>query len=242
MKNDGDASRKGKTMPRLLLIEDDIRQGKMLEEFFGSSGVSLFLCVTGADGIAKLKRDDFDALILDIGLSDMDGFEVCRRVRTFSGIPILMLTARGEETDRIIGLELGADDYLPKPFNPRELLARIKAILRRGRVIDENRESVMKFGGLEISPDERVARLQGGRLDLTGFQFDILHALAKTAGRVMSRDALMDELAGHELDGYDRRIDVHISRIRAKIEHDPKQPERILTVRGVGYVFSRVQK
>ncbi len=228
--------------PHLLLIEDDQRQGKMLEEFLSSSGINLFVCITAADGLAALKKEKFDTLILDIGLPDMDGFDVLRHLRGFSDIPVIMLTARGDETDRIVGLELGADDYLPKPFNPRELLARIKAVLRRGRMGGGSGANILKFGKLEISPDERVARLDDTRIDLTAIQFDILHALAKTAGRVMSRDALMDELGGAGLESYDRRIDVHISRIRAQIEDDPKEPKRILTIRGAGYVFSRVQE
>ncbi len=211
----------------------------MLEDFFDSSGMELHACHTAADGLRELEAGQYDALLLDVMLPDGDGFDICRKVRSLSNIPIIMLTAKGEETDRIVGLEIGADDYLPKPFNPRELLARIRAILRRGR--PEPGDSTQRFGRLEIAPDERAARLDGKVLNLTGYQFDILHTLSRHAGRVMSRDILMDVLKGHELEAFDRSIDVHISRIRAQIEEDPKQPRRILTVRGAGYVFSKVQ-
>ena len=228
-------------MKQLLLIEDDVRQAEMLKTFFAQSGMQLHACHTAGDGVTALKSGEYDALLLDLMLPDGDGFDICREIRGFSNIPIIMLTARGEETDRIVGLELGADDYLPKPFNPRELLARIKAVLRRGRS-DPSAPEVSRFGRLEISLSERLARLDGKQLDLTGYQFDILHALSQHAGRVMSRDALMDALKGHELEAFDRSIDVHISRIRAQIEDNPKQPKRILTIRGTGYVFARAQE
>ena len=227
-------------MKQLLLIEDDVRQAAMLKTFFEEAGIALDACHTAGEGVRTLKNGNYDALLLDVMLPDGDGFDICRTVRSFSDIPIIMLTARGEETDRIVGLEIGADDYLPKPFNPRELLARIRAVLRRGRGPDHATQ--LRFGRLEISPDERIARLDGESLTLTGYQFDILHTLSRHAGRIMSRDALMDALKGHELEAFDRSIDVHISRIRAQIEDDPKQPQRILTVRGAGYVFSKIQE
>jgi len=229
------------TMKSILLIEDDVRQAEMLKTFFAQSGMTLHACHTARDGLVELKRGEYSALLLDLMLPDGDGFDICREIRGFSNIPIIMLTARGEETDRIVGLELGADDYLPKPFNPRELLARIKAVLRRGRR-DDIDENIQRFGRLEITPDERIARLDGELLNLTGYQFDLLHTLSQHAGRVMSRDALMDALKGHELEAFDRSIDVHISRIRAQIEDDPKHPKRILTIRGTGYVFARAQE
>lgn len=228
------------SMKQLLLIEDDTRQAAMLVQFFEGSGMTLHACHTAADGMRTLQGNDFDALLLDVMLPDGDGFEICRQVRGFSDIPIIMLTAKGEETDRIVGLELGADDYLPKPFSPRELLARIKAIFRRGQLKSIAPDS-LRFGRLEISIDERVARLEGEPLNLTAYQFDLLHTLSQHAGRVMSRDALMDAMKGHDLESFDRSIDVHISRIRAQIEDNPKQPRRILTIRGAGYVFAREQ-
>jgi DNA-binding response OmpR family regulator len=172
-------------------------------------------------------------------LPDIDGLEVCRQVRVAAPTPILMLTARGEAMDRIIGLELGADDYLPKPFEPRELLARLRAILRRER--DMRKGDLLLFGRLEIDRGARVARIEGVARTLTGYQFDLLVALAERPGRVMAREALMDLVKGEALEAFDRSIDVHVSRIRASIEDDPKQPRRIITVRGAGYVFARTQ-
>jgi DNA-binding response OmpR family regulator len=158
-----------------------------------------------------------------------------------SEMPILMLTARGEEMDRIVGLELGADDYLPKPFNPRELLARLRAILRRSIRSGAPRTAPLRFGRLEIDRDARMIRLDGVERPLTSYQFELLYVLATNAGRVMSRETLMDRMRGEELEAFDRSIDVHISRLRAAIEDDPKHPRRIITVRGAGYVFARQQ-
>ena len=173
-------------------------------------------------------------------MPDIDGFETLRRIRAGSQVPVLMLTAKGDELDRIVGLEMGADDYLPKPFNPRELLARLKAILRRGGQRDV--ASVLRFGRLEIDPGARTVRLDGEMRALTSYQFDLLVALAEHAGRVLSREQLMDLVKGQELEAFDRSIDVHVSRIRAAIEDDPRQPRRIVTVRGQGYVFARFQE
>jgi DNA-binding response OmpR family regulator len=189
--------------------------------------------------VARLANESFDALVLDLMLPDMDGLEVCRKVRAGSDLPILMLTARGDATDRVVGLELGADDYLPKPFDPRELLARLRAILRRrspGRAAD-----VLRFGRLEIDRGARVVRLEGEERPLTSYQFALLIAFAERPGRVMSRDELMDLVKGEQLEAFDRSIDVHVSRIRAAIEDDPKRPRRIITVRGAGYVFAKSQ-
>jgi DNA-binding response OmpR family regulator len=224
----------------ILMIEDDERLAAMVSDYLGEVGFRVNHHANAEDGLAALKRARFDALILDVMLPDVDGFEVCRRVRAASDIPILMLTARGEATDRVVGLELGADDYLSKPFNPPELLARLKAILRRSQAA-HSRESVLRFGRLEIDRDAYVARIDGRERPLTSYQFALLLAMAKHAGRVMSRDALMDLMKGEPLEAFDRAIDVHISRIRAAIEDDPKRPRRIITVRGVGYVFARSQ-
>ena len=172
-------------------------------------------------------------------LPDMDGLEICRRVRAQADTPILMLTARGDAMDRVVGLEMGADDYLPKPFEPRELLARLRAILRRQR--GGARRDVLRFGTLEIDRAAREVRLGGAVRPLTSYQFALLLALAEHAGRVMSREALMDLVKGEALEAFDRSIDVHISRIRAAIEADPKKPRRVITVRGAGYVFAKAQ-
>ncbi len=226
---------------RLLMIEDDRSLATLVAEYLAAAGMTVTTRATAADGLRTLRQGGFDAVILDVMLPDQDGFEVCRRLRAESDIPILMLTARGEETDRILGLELGADDYLPKPFNPRELLARLRAILRRREAGGGRLSAVLRFGRLEIDRDDRAVRVDGAERQLTSHQFDLLWILASNAGRVMSRDALMDKLKGEDLEAFDRSLDVHVSRIRGVIEDDPKQPRRILTVRGVGYVFAKRQ-
>lgn len=226
---------------RVLMIEDDDSLSSMLYEYLGGYGISLSVAASVREGREQLAAGGFDALLLDVMLPDGDGFDFCREVRAGSDIPILMLTARGEDTDRIVGLELGADDYLPKPFNPRELLARLRAILRRRQTPHSARSRVLRFGRLEIDRDARSVRVDGTPQSLTSHQFELLVALAESAGKVLSREALMDRVRGAELEAFDRSIDVHISRIRAAIESDPKQPRRILTVRGAGYVFARAQ-
>jgi len=226
---------------RILMIDDDTRLSGMVAEYLGTRGLEVVTRPDAASGLEELARGRFDALVLDLMLPDQDGFEVCRRVRAGSSVPILMLTARGDEEDRIVGLELGADDYLPKPFNPRELLARLRAILRRQRPAEAKAGARLRFGRLEIDRDARVARVDGDEKPLTSHQFELLVALAENAGRVLSRDALMNLVRGESLEAFDRSIDVHISRIRAAIEDDPRRPRRILTLRGAGYVFARRQ-
>jgi DNA-binding response OmpR family regulator len=230
---------------RVLMIDDDTRLAAMLAEYLDRNGMRATLCASGSEGERRLKRESYDALILDLMLPDGDGLdgdglEIARRVRAAgSDLPILMLTARGDPMDRVVGLEIGADDYLPKPFEPRELLARLRAILRR-RSAAGARE-VLRFGRLEIDRGARQARIDGQPCALTGQQFVLLLALAERAGRVLSRDALMDLVKGHAIEAFDRSIDVQIARIRAAIEEDPKKPRRILTVRGAGYVFAKEQ-
>jgi DNA-binding response OmpR family regulator len=225
--------------PNILLVEDDRRLAEMVSEYLGEAGFSVSVAGDGRTGLARLAAEPCDALVLDLMLPDMDGLEVCRQLRAFSDVPVLMLTARGDAMDRVVGLEIGADDYLPKPFEPRELLARLRAILRRS---DRTRSSnVLRFGRLEIDRDARGVRVDGAERSLTGHQFALLVALAERAGRVLSRDTLMDLVRGEELEAFDRSIDVHVSRIRAAIEDDPKRPRRLLTVRGAGYVFARQQ-
>jgi len=226
---------------RVLIIDDDQRLSAMLAEYLASAGFAVRAADDGTSGLADLAANGADAVILDIMLPDLDGFEICRRIRSGSDVPILMLTAKGDETDRIVGLEIGADDYLPKPFSPRELQARLKAILRRGRRRDEPAADVLRFGRLEIDRGSRAVRLDGEERPLTSHQFDLLVALAENAGRVLSRDRLMDLVRGEELAAFDRSIDVHVARIRATIESDPKHPKRLITVRGAGYVFARNQ-
>jgi DNA-binding response OmpR family regulator len=211
----------------------------MVRDYLGEAGFRVARAASGGSGLAMHSREVFDAIVLDLMLPDMDGLEVCRQVRARAATPILMLTARGDAMDRVIGLEMGADDYLPKPFEPRELLARLKAILRRGTA--PQKDEVLRFGQLEIDRAAREVRLNGEARPLTSYQFGLLLALAEHAGRVMSRDVLMDLLRAAPLEAFDRSIDVHISRIRAAIEDDPKKPRRVITVRGAGYVFAKAQ-
>ena len=226
---------------RLLMIDDDENLAAMLAEYLAPMGMELEACTRAEEGLELLCREHFDALILDVMLPDVDGLEVCRRVRAMSEIPVLMLTARGEEMDRIVGLELGADDYLPKPFNPRELLARLRAVLRRQVRNPDSAGGVRRFGRLEIDPHQRSVRIDGELRQLTAHQFNLLWVLADNAGRVLSRDAIMERVRGENLEAFDRSIDVHISRIRAAIEDDPRHPRRVITVRGAGYLFARRQ-
>jgi two-component system phosphate regulon response regulator OmpR len=228
---------------KVLLIDDDARLSAMVGDYLRAGGFEVDVAGTLAVGRERLASQHVDALVLDLMLPDGDGLDLCRELRSnhrTRHLPLLMLTARGEPLDRIVGLELGADDYLPKPFEPRELLARVKALLRRAAPVT-HADEVLRFGRLEIDLGERVARLDGRPCDLTSHQFDLLVVLAQSPGRVLSRDQIMDALKGHPLEAFDRSIDVHISRIRALIEDDPKMPRRVLTVRGAGYVFAKKQ-
>ena len=227
---------------RILLVEDDPRLAEMLSEYLGQAGFLMTVAPLGASALERLSSAEYDAIVLDLMLPDMDGLDVCREVRARSDTPVLMLTGRGDAIDRIVGLELGADDYLPKPFQPRELLARLRAILRRRVRGREAAEKSLHFGRLEIDTAAREVRLDGVHRDLTAYQFDLLVALAQKAGRVLSREALMDLVKGAHLEAFDRSIDVHMSRIRAAIEDDPKKPRRVITVRGAGYVFAKAQE
>ncbi len=224
---------------QILLIEDDARLAGMVRDYLGESSFDVTVAGTGNQGLALQKKHGSDAIILDLMLPDVDGLEVCRILRATDSVPILMLTAKGDPMDRVVGLELGADDYLPKPFEPRELLARLRAILRRGK--GAGRADIMRFGGLEIDTRIMEARIDGRPCALTAHQFKLLEIMAKAPGRVLSRDYLMDQLKGGNLEAFDRSIDVHISRIRAEVEVDPKHPRRVITVRGAGYVFARAQ-
>jgi two-component system, OmpR family, phosphate regulon response regulator OmpR len=228
---------------RVLLIEDDARLAGMVGEYLGKAGFHVIHAENGTRGLALHGREPVDAVILDLMLPDGDGLDICRRLRERSDSPILMLTARGDPMDRVVGLEMGADDYLPKPFEPRELLARLRAILRRtrGGARGGPPPDVLRYGRLEIDRGSRTVRLDGEPRPLTGYQFTLLLALAEHAGRVMARDALMDAVKGEAFEAFDRSIDVHVSRIRAAIEDDPRKPRRIITVRGTGYVFAKAQ-
>ena len=225
---------------QILLIEDDDRLAGMVCDYLGESGFSVTIAGTGANGLSLQSSGNFDAVVLDLMLPDIDGLEICRLIRARSRIPILMLTAKGDPMDRVVGLELGADDYLPKPFEPRELLARLRAILRRGQS-DASPAEILQFGRLKIDPAAMTVSLGGKACDLTSHQFKLLEVMARASGRVLSRDYLMDQLSGAQFEAFDRSIDVHISRIRNEIEDDPKHPKRVITVRGAGYVFAARQ-
>lgn len=225
---------------RILIVDDDERLGEMLMQYLRGRGFEVEHRADATTGLAAIEHGGFDAVVLDVMLPDGDGFEVCKKVRAHSQVPIIMLTARGEDTDRIVGLELGADDYLPKPFNPRELAARLGAILRRAQTAPASQADgeVLRFGRLEVDLGARQARVNGEPCELTGHQFELLRVLAQRAGRVQSREQLMQAVRGQQLEAFDRSIDVHISRIRAAIEVDPKHPRRIRTVRSAGYLFA----
>jgi DNA-binding response OmpR family regulator len=224
--------------PRILLIDDDERLAEMLATFLRGRGFVVEHRADVRTGVAAFQAGGYDAVLLDVMLPDGDGFDVCRRLRAASTTPIIMLTARGDELDRIVGLEIGADDYVPKPFNPRELLARLQAVLRRTARPPPAPPRVMRFGRLEIDREAREIRVAGERRELTGRQFDLLVLLVERAGRVQSREQIMEALEGEERDAFDRSIDVHISRIRAAIEEDPRRPRLLKTVRGAGYIFT----
>lgn len=246
----------GMSTQHLLMIEDDVRLADMVCTYLGQHGLKVAHCADAASGLRRVQdaSQPPDLVILDLMLPDMDGLEVCRRLRAMpvpvGTVPVLMLTAKGDPMDRIIGLEMGADDYLPKPFEPRELLARIRAILRRHAIVPataaamlpEAMRNILRFGSLEIDRDARTVTVNGLTAELTSYQFDLLVTLATRAGRVLTRDQIMEAVRGRELEAFDRSIDVHMGRIRAAIETDPKSPKRILTVRGVGYVFARQQE
>ena len=224
-----------------LLIDDDVRLASLVTEYLGQHDIDVTVAADGERGLAALGKGRFEVVLLDVMLPGADGFEVCRRIRATSeltAVPVIMLTARGDDIDKIVGLELGADDYLAKPFNPRELLARIRAVLRRGRPAAATTRR-FRAGQLAIDLDAREVTLAGKRQVLTTYEFELLAALARAAGRVLTREQLLDALKGTEYEAFDRSIDVHISKLRAKLETNPKEPRYIKTVRGVGYVFLR---
>lgn len=234
----------------ILLIDDDRRLAGMVARYLGQAGFGVRHCDSGDSGLQSLAGQVPDLVLLDLMLPDADGLDLCRRIRQMpgrvAGVPVLMLTARGETMDRVIGLEVGADDYLPKPFEPRELLARVRALLRRAGAtaaplpaVAVPPAQVLVLDDLEIDTGARVVRVAGQSRPLTRYQFDLLLALARHAGRVLSREQLMDLAKGEQLEAFDRSIDVHVGKIRQAIEADPRQPQRLLTVRGAGYLLRR---
>jgi DNA-binding response OmpR family regulator len=232
------------------MIEDDHRLAAMVRDYLGQQSFAVTLVEDIAQGFASLQREPFDLVLLDLMLPDGNGLDACRQIRalpqreksTSPNVAIVMLTAKGDPMDRVIGLEIGADDYIAKPFEPRELLARIRAVLRRREGTTFRNSETLSFGRLEIDRDARVARVDGTAREMTSYQFDLLVTMAERAGRVLTREQLMDLLKGETLEAFDRSIDVHIARIRAAIEDDAKHPRRIITVRGAGYVFAKAQE
>ena len=238
------------TVTGLLIIDDDTKLSRLLAEYFEAHGYSVETASDGKRGLDMATSRRFDAVLLDLMLPEMDGCEVLRRLRAVSDVPVLMLTGRGEEADRIVGLELGADDYVPKTFSPRELLARLRAILRRsqGQVqaapvaeCGANPENLtpepIRIGELEIDPGARQVSVSGQLIPMTKVEFDLIHSLARGRGLVKSRETLLDEVAGRQFDVFDRSVDVHIASVRRKLKDDPKSPQYIETVRGAGYVM-----
>ncbi len=222
--------------PKVLVIDDDEQLNALLTEYLGRFGFAVATAVDGREGLRALRADPPDVLVLDVMLPGADGFAICREVRATSGVPIVMLTARGEIADRVMGLELGADDYLPKPFEPRELVARLKAVLRRGG--PASAEAALQIGALELDPGSRTARLRGRLLELTTAEFELLALLARHRGRVLSRDRILDETRGLDFEAFDRSIDVLVSRLRHKLGDDARRPAFIRTIWGRGYCLT----
>jgi two-component system OmpR family response regulator len=222
---------------RVLLIDDDARLFELLSSYLEQNGVSVKGARDGKAGLAMLEEGGVDAVLLDVMMPGIDGLEVCRRIRQSSNVPVLMLTAKGDETDRVVGLEMGADDYIAKPFSPRELLARIRAVIRR--VQPEAPVERLSVGDISVDLGRREVTRATARVDVTGIEFDILVALMRRAGRVVPRDSLLTEAGRGDVVVGERTVDVHISHLRQKLGDDPKGPRLIKTVRGVGYVLAK---
>jgi DNA-binding response OmpR family regulator len=228
---------------RLLLVDDNPKLCRMVKEYLEPLGYELSLAHNGADGLDKALRGNFHAVILDVMLPGLDGFEVLKRLRAKSTVPVLMLTGRGEAPDRIAGLELGADDYVPKTFSPRELLARLRAVIRRSMVTAVQArhapQAPIVVGDLRVDPDTRSASFKDQPLSLTPTEFDLLLSLARDCGRVKTREQLLLEVAERDFESFDRSIDVHISSLRRKLGDDPKSARLILTIRSAGYMLQK---
>lgn len=225
-------------MQTLLVIDDDPDLADLLAEYLGGRGYAVETAADGPAGLARLRGAGIDLVVLDVMMPGMDGFEVLREIRKASQLPVIMLTARGEDMDRIVGLELGADDYLSKPFNPRELLARVGSVLRRAAA-PPGADQALVAAGIRVDPAQREASVDGQRLDLTTTEFDLLRVLVSSAGRVIPRERLMELARGEEYAAFERSVDVHVSHLRKKLGDDPRKPRRIKTVRGVGYLVPR---
>lgn len=221
----------------LLFVEDDARLASLTKEYLERHDVVVTVEPDGNRGLRAALSHRYDVVLLDVMLPGRSGMEVCQRLREQSDVPVVMVTARGEEADRVLGLELGADDYVSKPFSPRELLARIRAVVRRARGQAGPRRRAVAHGSLVLDPGSRTVEFEGRVIELTSYEFDLLHALAERAGRVIGREQLMELARGNAEEAYDRSVDVHISRIRHKLGDDPRNPSLIRTVRGIGYQF-----
>jgi len=226
---------------RILMIDDDIKLSRLVREYLAPMGFAVDVVYDGRSGVDKAASGNYQAVILDVMLPVIDGFEVLKQIRAVSNVPVLMLTAMGDEADRIVGLEIGADDYLPKTFSTRELLARLRAVTRRAQLTGANTQNEteeVNFRGIYLNAATRQATVDGGPLPLTALEFDLLLCLLRAPGKVLSRDTLLDSVAGRSFDVFDRSIDVHISSLRRKLGDDPKNPRYIRTVRSVGYTFA----
>jgi DNA-binding response OmpR family regulator len=224
---------------RVLMVDDDTKLCRLVREYLAPFGFDVEPVHTGPEGIGAITTGDFDAVILDVMLPGMDGFEVLRQIRSTSFVPVLMLTALGDEPDRIVGLEIGADDYIPKTFSTRELLARLRAVTRRAKITvhDTGQGEIVEAGDISLNLARRSVSAKGKPVELTALEFDLLAYLVRSAGRVLNRDQILDAIAGREYDVYDRSIDVHISSLRRKLGDDSKNPRYIRTLRSVGYMF-----
>ncbi|MDF1550758.1 MAG: response regulator transcription factor [Bacteroidales bacterium] len=219
----------------ILIIDDDPKLNDLLKGYLSKFGFDAISAIHPHEGLKLIKKQPPDLIIIDVMMPDMDGFELCREIRKDFSTPIIMLTARGELTDRVVGLELGADDYLPKPFEPRELVARIQSVLRRFQPNESNAK--LKVGNVEIFPEKYQAQIEGNTLDISTLEFDLLLLFVKNKDKVLSREQLMDNLHGVDWSVFDRSIDVLVSRLRQKLNDDPKAPKYIKTIRGMGYKF-----
>src|ERR1700692_2563963 len=226
-------------MERILVIDDDVELCTLVGEYLQAEGFVVESVHDGESGLQRASAGGYLLVVLDVMLPGINGFEVLRRIRAKSRLPVLLLTARGEDVDRIVGLEIGADDYLPKPFNPRELVARIRAVLRRSQGKDSKQEvpDIIRVGDVELDPATRSVRHRGEPVEFTSVEFDLLQVLLREAGRVVTREALVDEVLGRKFSPFDRSIDMHVSKVRKKLG-DLDSEDHIKTVRGAGYIFA----
>ena len=226
-------------MDRILIIDDDVELCSLVAEYLQPEGFQVEAVYNGEQGLEKALLGEHRLVVLDVMLPGINGFEVLRRIRQTSKMPVLLLTARGEDVDRIVGLEIGADDYLPKPFNPRELVARIRAVLRRSNPADKDSQEVLRVGEIVLDPGSRTAHQNGKELELTSVEFNLLEVLLREAGNVVSRDRLVDVVLGRKFSPFDRSIDMHVSKVRRKLGDSDGGGDHIKTVRGVGYILTR---